>query len=255
MFHIRHDASLARSIHHCHTFYAPPFGGISFSSMLLLVRCHQLHATTQQTQREERYIRFSFVFILCHLSLSSIITITYSLSINPSHVDAEAKSNAPSLSLPASATSMRNFYFYLFSSASSFFVPTVFTARTFASSLHFFISSLVVFLVPANNLYWCRMSLSLSVLFCCWMCMVVVRAWRCSTSFDSSIAHASVIQFIYCLSTPQRNWIRVNRLNSYCFIIFVQKLSIIRHRKEHSAIRSLCFVVSRSSVNASCDRL
>lgn len=185
MFHIRHDASLARSIHHCHTFYAPPFGGISFSSMLLLVRCHQLHATTQQTQREERYIRFSFVFILCHLSLSSIITITYSLSINPSHVDAEAKSNAPSLSLPASATSMRNFYFYLFSSASSFFVPTVFTARTFASSLHFFISSLVVFLVPANNLYWCRMSLSLSLcpflllnVYGCGACLALQHVFR-----------------------------------------------------------------------------
>lgn len=181
MFHIRHDASLARSIHHCHTFYAPPFGGISFSYMLLLVRCHQLHATTQQTQREERYIRFSFVFILCHLSLSSIITITYSLSINPSHVDAEAKSNAPSLSPPASATSMRNFYFYLFSS--SFFCFNRFYSAhiRFVSALLYFFTRCVPrsceqFVLVSHV----SLSLSLSVAECVWLWCVFGAAARLS---------------------------------------------------------------------------
>lgn len=163
----------------------------SHSFTLLLVGCHiNCDGTTNATMYS------FFVFTHCHLSLSSITTITYSLSINPSH--------AMSV-LWHPQRILRNFYLY--------FSSTRFYIASNDASMPFFLA----------NLGSRARTLRTAVACLCVQSRVLATAARLS-NFPS---HARVIQFIYCLSTRQRNWIRVNRLNSYCFIIFIQKLSIM----------------------------
>lgn len=102
--------------------------------------------------------------------------------------------------------------------------------RSLASATNFAELLFILFFHPfLYRIEWCfylgsrARTLRTAVACLCVQSRVLATAARLS-NFPS---HARVIQFIYCLSTRQRNWIRVNRLNSYCFIIFIQKLSIM----------------------------
>lgn len=146
-----------------------PHNSPFYSFILLLVRCHQLRCHS----RRNHVFGFSFFFIHCHLSLSSIITITYSLSINPRQA----------MSVLWHPQRICGTFIYVF-----FLSPTT------------HIRCFCIF-----SLAWFSMVRRAYCVFCCRMFLcAVARACRCSARLSNFLSHARVIQFIYCLSTPRK---------------------------------------------------